>query len=203
MALHTLATVGLSAAVLAGVGGGIGYASEGAVPGDLLYGFKTNVNEGLLFNLNGSADSRADAEVALAKRRIEEYDRLKAEGSLDAETQTAMEAEIQEHLANARQYVASVEAEGDLEAAAGLRADLRTALRAYDDLGLMPAFDENADASASAAAEADASAGAVLDGGDEAAESADSSVSDEALETDLELETEVDVETDASAALSI
>lgn len=201
MVLNTMATVGLSAAVLAGLGGGLGYAAEGSMPGDLLYGFKTNVNEGLLYNLNGSADARAEAEVALAERRMQELEGLRADGSVDAEIQADIEAQIETHLTNARQYVGSIEAEGDTEAAAELRTKLRTVLRSYDNADLDVMFDENAESSASMSSEADVSAGSTMDSSEAASASASEGMTDSSMEGSVDAEVEAEV--DADAALSL
>lgn len=163
MAMNALAVAGLSAVVLAGVGGGLAAASENAVPGDLLYGFKTNVNEGVMVGLSGSADSRAEAEVRLAERRIEEFNQLQADGNLEADVRARIEAEIDEHLANARQHVASIEAEGNTEAAVALRAQLDTVLSTFDSIDMR--LDDEADSSVSMSAAASMAASATASAG--------------------------------------
>ena len=137
MAINTIATIGLSAATLVVVGGGLSFAAEQSVPGDLLYGIKTNVNEGLLYSMNGSASARADAELNLAERRMEEARTLQANGELTADVQADIDSQIRTHLANAGTYAVSAEQEGDdVDAVTEIRSRLNTVTSAQSTLFL-------------------------------------------------------------------
>ena len=77
-----------AALVLVLVGGtGISYAAENALPGDSLYSVKTYVNEPVRVALATNAEAKAEVQIELAERRIDEAATLAAEGRLDNATQ--------------------------------------------------------------------------------------------------------------------
>lgn len=77
--------------------GGISYAAESALPGDILYAVKTNVNEPIKGALALSASAKTEWAMAVAGKRIEEAATLAAEGRLDPSTQEALQANFEEH----------------------------------------------------------------------------------------------------------
>jgi len=58
------------------VGGGVSRVAESSIPGDILYGFKTGVNEEIKGFLATSPESAAAFEVDLAERRVSELERM-------------------------------------------------------------------------------------------------------------------------------
>lgn len=117
LALAMLLLVGAS-------GGGIVYAAEYALPGDMLYGVKLHVNEAFRTRLTGSPEERAKWAVERLRRRMDELHRLQARGTAETELDVA----IGDHIETAAHQV---ETEIDaLPAAAAERAALRTAVNA-------------------------------------------------------------------------
>ena len=57
-------------------GGGVSYAAEGAVPGDVLYPIKVSVNEEARDLVTFSPEAKADWESRLVERRLEEAEKL-------------------------------------------------------------------------------------------------------------------------------
>lgn len=110
--------------LLAASGGGLVYAAEYAVPGDMLYGIKIHLNEAFRAKLQVTPEDRAQWALERLERRMDELRRLSARGTSDEELDVALGAEI-EATANAVQ--AEVEA---LPAAAAERAAARTAVNA-------------------------------------------------------------------------
>lgn len=104
--------------------GGLAYAAEYAVPGDVLFGFKLHVNEAIAAGLRRSAEEKAQWSVILLERRMAELRRLEERGL----AQDAIEQRVADTLEKTALVVEqSVDA---LPAAAAERAAARTAVRA-------------------------------------------------------------------------
>lgn len=107
------------------IGGGTTLAAEYAIPGDLLYPVKTEVNENLkgALALGGAAEGRLQAR--LVQERLLEAEELAAKGRLTAEAATSLSARIKEHFDTA----AEMAAEGDIDSSAAVQASLEGSLR--------------------------------------------------------------------------
>lgn len=66
--------VALAAAVLIVVAGATGVSAERSSPGDLLYGFRTAVNDRVIVSLSFGDDARIDTEFRQIERILEEED---------------------------------------------------------------------------------------------------------------------------------
>lgn len=111
--------------------GGISYAAESALPGDALYAVKTKVNEPLQVALASSPEAKANVQMQLAERRIEEAATLAADGRLDSETQDALATSFQAHAQSATDEVAAID-ENDSPAAAEISSRFETRLAAHE-----------------------------------------------------------------------
>jgi hypothetical protein len=78
--------------------GGVSYAAEGSLPGDMLYPVKIHVNEGVQGTL--AVGAKADAEFAhkQLERRAQEAEALAKENRLDAEAKAELSNETKAHL---------------------------------------------------------------------------------------------------------
>lgn len=76
--------------------GGTAWAAEGALPGDTLYTWKTGVNESVRLVLSPTPIARAEWSVELISRRLNEADRLVADGRLNKENQALLEDQLNE-----------------------------------------------------------------------------------------------------------
>lgn len=74
------------------VTGGVSYAAEGALPGDLLYGVKVGVTESLMTALTPAGDAQADWQIEIAERRLHEAAELAHAGRLSTSTEAALAA---------------------------------------------------------------------------------------------------------------
>ena len=83
--------------VLAVVGSSTAYAAEGAVPGDLLYPLKINVNEPMRATLALSSESKAIWHADAAERRMKEAEVLAARGTLTADVKAELEKNFDAH----------------------------------------------------------------------------------------------------------
>lgn len=87
--------------------GGISYAAEGTLPGDWLYGIKTNITEPVKGALALSSQAKSDWAASVAQTRVQEAATLAAEGRLDDETQDELENSFDAHVEVAATLIAS------------------------------------------------------------------------------------------------
>ena len=99
------------------VGGGTAYAAESAVPGDLLYSVKVNVNEPVRATLAVSPEGRASWHREAAERRMKEAQILAARGTLTAEIKDELEENFDTHATEVETIVGAVEKEDPVVAA--------------------------------------------------------------------------------------
>ncbi len=92
--------------------GGVVYAGEGAVPGDLLYGVKVNVTEPVRVALAKDEGVRADLEAWRALRRLEEAQTLAVRDSLSFERKERLEENFDAHATRVEERVERI-AESD------------------------------------------------------------------------------------------
>ena len=102
-------------------GGGVSYAAEGTLPGDLLYPVKITVNESVRGALAFSAESKAAWHATAAERRMEEVETLADRGALSPEVRSKLEANFEDHAQRIEGIVDAAEAEDPVRAA-----DIRT-----------------------------------------------------------------------------
>ncbi len=111
--------------------GGISYAAEGALPGDLLYPIKISVNEEVRVALARSDVERAAVEAERAERRLEEAGKLASVGKLSPglEQEIAMRFEAQ---ANVVAEKVAVLSETDANASDEISERFEAALSAHE-----------------------------------------------------------------------
>lgn len=167
-----MATIAVVAVVaVAAIGGGLAYAAKDAQPGDALYGLRAS----LYNDVNADGDIQADfkrADDVYAEARG-----LRDRDALTASERARLSAQYSLHVNAIMSRIAELEANGDMDAAAGLRTNLRSRLRMHNDIfpnvgggsapsassaSSMAGDDSSIDANAStgAATSADASRGA-------------------------------------------
>ncbi len=76
---------------------GVSYAANDALPGDLLYGVKVNINEEVKTAFMSSGRSRIEWERKRAEMRLSEATKLASEGRLDAEKKEEVSKLFAEH----------------------------------------------------------------------------------------------------------
>jgi hypothetical protein len=94
-------------------GSGVSYAAENALPGDALYTVKTYINEPARVALATNAEAKAEVQIELAERRIEEAAVLAAEGRLDEETENELAVAFESHAAAVAEEMAEADKEDD------------------------------------------------------------------------------------------
>lgn len=124
-----IATIAVVAVVgVAAVGGGLAYAAKDAQPGDMLYGLRASLYDDVNPDADIEANFRGAADVYAEARGLENRD------ALTAAERTRLAAEYSLHVNAIMRRIAELEADGDLDAAAELRTDLRATLRDHDDI---------------------------------------------------------------------
>ncbi len=73
--------------------------AQNALPGEPLYAVKTGVNEKVLGWFATTPEAKAEWQLSLADRRLEEIDTLSKEHKLTVETQSELEAKVDTHTA--------------------------------------------------------------------------------------------------------
>ena len=83
------------------IGGGTTSAAQGALPGDLLYPVKVSINETVEVALAPTPAAKAEVQVRLAERRVEEAQKLSSQGRLNKKTAETLTVDFDEHAAQA------------------------------------------------------------------------------------------------------
>ena len=114
--------------------GGVSFAAESALPGDVLYPVKVGINEEVrgAFTFNPEAKARWNSRVV--ERRLEETETLVASGNLNAEARAKIESNFEDHANRVREHIVRFETEKDLKAAADVGSNFETSLRAHENI---------------------------------------------------------------------
>ena len=90
---YALATI----VILLVSGGSVMYASEKALPGDILYKVKVDLTEPLRDKFKRTPEARVEWEVAKATRRLKEAETLARENKLDEPRRVKLEQDFEKH----------------------------------------------------------------------------------------------------------
>lgn len=110
-------TMALALIIVLFLGGGVSFAADRALPGDILYPVKTEVNEEVRSWVAFGAKSGAELEADLAEERLEEAEKLALKGELDDEKSTALLAKFILHANSAKSNLKKLEEENKSKAA--------------------------------------------------------------------------------------
>ena len=97
-------------AFLFATGGGVAFAAEGSLPGDVLYPVKVGVVEKVEGALAVTAEAKANFEITLANRRLTEAETLATKGRLSPDEADELAARFTADTENAANDIASVRA---------------------------------------------------------------------------------------------
>ncbi|MDD2807667.1 MAG: DUF5667 domain-containing protein [Patescibacteria group bacterium] len=109
-------------------------AAEGALPGDILYPVKININEEVRSAFNLSTDAKANWEAELTSRRLQEAEKLAVENRLQADTQGQLRQAIENHFTKFNQLSAKLAQHNDAEKAAAVQSKLESILKAHAEV---------------------------------------------------------------------
>ena len=128
--LRPMPVFAVIATIVLVAGGGTSFAAESALPGDVLYGVKVNVNEEVRGVLAVSDEAKAHLAAELAERRLQEAAELASEGRLTAEAQAQIESRFNAHVANFENKTNKLTAKGKARSAAELSSNFEASLKA-------------------------------------------------------------------------
>ncbi len=113
---------------------GTTYAAENALPGDVLYGVKINVNEEVKSFVAVGDDAKAKVAVSLAKKRLEEAEALSATGKLNANTQSIIKDNFKKHTETIKQKVNSLKVQKNNDAIDDVVSSLASGIKAHESI---------------------------------------------------------------------
>jgi len=105
-------------------------ASEGAVPGDILYPIKVAVSEPLSFVFTPSTEGKAALAARFASRRVDEAAALSSVGKLDEQTAQDLAARFDAHVDVLAKETTALEEKGEIATSLAVRTDLEQKLSA-------------------------------------------------------------------------
>ncbi|OGZ45520.1 MAG: hypothetical protein A3C84_04270 [Candidatus Ryanbacteria bacterium RIFCSPHIGHO2_02_FULL_48_12] len=117
-------------AIIVLVSAGVSFTAQSTLPGDMLYPVKTEVNERAEGWFAVSSESESRHQATLVLRRLEEAEKLKTQGRLDAETKAELESEFKLHMSEAEREMDDLEASGKAKEATAMRASLKALVHA-------------------------------------------------------------------------
>lgn len=117
-------TASVAAVAIVVVGAGAAIAAKNAEEGDFLYGLRASLY----------SDTSVDADLSNLQNVYSEAEDLESRDALTVSERARLTATYTMHVNALQRRIAELEADGDAEAATRLRADLRAALRDFDDI---------------------------------------------------------------------
>lgn len=123
----------LSAVVLLGVvgGGTLSFAAEAALPGDVLYSVKTGINEPVHRVVLFTPQEKADWDVRLVERRLDEISKLSESNNISPEAKARIENRLEVYTNRVKNNIDTFENEEDYEQANEVLEKLNTTLGKY------------------------------------------------------------------------
>lgn len=103
-------------------------ASEGSVPGDILYPIKVAVSEPLSFIFTPTTEGKASLAARFASRRVDEAAALSSVGKLDEATAEDLATRFDAHVDVLAKETTALEAKGEIATSLAVRTDLEQKL---------------------------------------------------------------------------
>ena len=126
------------------IGGGFSAAAENSLPKDVLYPVKIEVNEKVRGWFATSPEAEAQWQTTLIERRLQESEKLAAEGQLDADTQADLESDFEVHAQKAREGIDQIDNDNEVGTGADISSRLESSLKAHEQI-LLRLSDQNED----------------------------------------------------------
>jgi len=134
----------LSLVLIVASGAQATFASEAALPGDILYPVKVALAEPVALALSSSGERKAELAARFASRRVDEAAALSTRGELDEETADDLAERFDEHVEVLAKETEALEAHGDIAASLAVRSSLGQELSEKTDPSPGPAAADSA-----------------------------------------------------------
>jgi hypothetical protein len=115
-------------------GGGAGLAAEKALPGDILYPVKVNVNEEVRTWFLASDEAKANWEIERSERRLQEAEQLASTGSLTAKNRAIVESNFTAQSQRVKDRIEKFENKQNFNSAAEISSNFETSLSAHEQV---------------------------------------------------------------------
>ncbi len=116
------------------IGGGTSFSAEGALPGDTLYPIKINVNEEIRSFVSFSNEAQTKWDARRVEKRLEEAEKLAAEGRLNAEARANLESRFETHVKAFQEGAQKIDAKQNGEASLEVYSNFEASLKAHEQI---------------------------------------------------------------------
>lgn len=130
LTLISFRNMGIALSIMLLLGGGVTFAAENSLPGELFYPIK-GFNEQARVAFALSEETKAEFESKFASRRLEEAEELLAKGELSAEEKADLEARFDAHAERVNKHIAKLREKKNFEVAAEISSELESSLMAH------------------------------------------------------------------------
>jgi hypothetical protein len=131
--VHNRAILASFLALFLAGGSSISYAAENALPGDLLYPIKVEVNEPVELALATSPEAKASLSVSFADRRLEEAGKLAAAGKLSPSLEQTVNSQFKDQADQVNAHLAMLD-QTDKTASAEISDRFEAVLSAHEEV---------------------------------------------------------------------
>ncbi|MDP3994200.1 MAG: DUF5667 domain-containing protein [Candidatus Doudnabacteria bacterium] len=137
LSLKNLKPMPIIIAIFILLGGSVSASAENSLPGDLLYPVKISVNEKVVSAFKLSSDAKANWEVRIAERRLEEAEHIaigtdvNVSGDMRSQAIANIRENFEKQESRIQDRIAKLEAEGNTQAAASLSSKLEVSLETH------------------------------------------------------------------------
>ena len=121
----------IALAIFLAISGGVSYAANDALPGEVLYPFKVNVNEEVKATFIFDGEKKADWEIERYTRRLNEVIELSNKNELNNEQKIKLQSNLDKHQERIEKLVSKKKEQGDIIAAVSIQSSLEARLEAY------------------------------------------------------------------------
>src|SRR3989338_949852 len=112
------------------VGGATTVKADSALPGDFLYPIKLGFNEKIKEMLAFSDESKLNAHIEFAKVRLQEFEKLSAQGRINSNNETQINNNFKNQSDKVSEYISKLSTTKDTEKAEAAITDFEASLRA-------------------------------------------------------------------------
>ncbi|MEO8637963.1 MAG: DUF5667 domain-containing protein [Candidatus Taylorbacteria bacterium] len=116
------------------LGGSVSYAAQDSVPGDSLYGVKTNVNENLRSLLTFSSKQEASLHLEFAEERIKETEKLLARGAIEPKIAEELNVNFKKQAEAVDAKIEELASENKHEDALEISSKFESSLKAHESV---------------------------------------------------------------------